>query len=352
MLSDGGRYSRRHLTNSLKLVAVPTGYLTIDLANTLYEPIGGAGGGTGGGTVPSNYLTLAAGDARYLQSFSVPAEYLTQTECDARYLLTVPAEYLTETEGDARYLLTVPAEYLTKTDGDTRYLQSVPAEYLTETAGDARYLLTVPAEYLTETEGDARYLQSVPAEYLTQTEGDSRYLLTVPAEYLTQTAGDARYLRTVPAEYLTETAGDARYLQSFTVPAEYLTQTEGDARYGGYIRPLINPNLGYIVMHQNAGFYDIIFATSTQPAGADYTIMLTAETTSLGDKYNLAYLFKQNTGFTVVSKDRNMAQGSSAVFTAPDYGMSLKDLGFDFLCVRKGVTFCHGSIARDGTIRS
>ena len=298
MLSDGGRYSRRHLTNSLKLVAVPTGYLTIDLANTLYEPIGGAGGGTGGGTVPSNYLTLAAGDARYLQSFSVPAEYLTQTECDARYLLTVPAEYLTETEGDARYLLTVPAEYLT------------------------------------------------------QTEGDSRYLLTVPAEYLTETAGDARYLRTVPAEYLTETAGDARYLQSFTVPAEYLTQTEGDARYGGYIRPLINPNLGYIVMHQNAGFYDIIFATSTQPAGADYTIMLTAETTSLGDKYNLAYLFKQNTGFTVVSKDRNMAQGSSAVFTAPDYGMSLKDLGFDLLCVRKGVTFCHGSIARDGTIRS
>ena len=80
--------------------------------------------------------------------------------------------------------------------------------------------------------------------------------------------------------------------------------------------------------------------------------MLTAETTSLGDKYNLAYLFKQSTGFTVVSKDRNMAQGSSAVFTAPDYGMSLKDLGFDFLCVRKGVTFCHGSIASDGTIRS
>ena len=79
--------------------------------------------------------------------------------------------------------------------------------------------------------------------------------------------------------------------------------------------------------------------------------MLTAETNTLDDKYNLAYFGKTTGGFTVVTKDRDMSGGSSVVFTAP-FGMSLKDLGFDYLCVRNGVIFCHGSVAADGTILS
>ena len=165
---------------------------------------------------------------------------------------------------------------------------------------------------------------------------------TGTTQYLTQAAGDARYLQsfTVPSTYLTQAQNDLRYLQ--TVPSGYQTTTENDTRYLRRREP------DYTVVHNATGFYEITFSSATQPIDASYVVLLSAETTALEDKFNLAYMAKAVTGFTVVAKDRDMTVGSSAVFTAP-FGMTLKDLGFNFLCIRKGDMFCQGSIASDGS---
>lgn len=88
-------------------------------------------------SIPSEYLTQAEGDARYLQSFTIPSEYLTQTEGDARYLqsFTIPEEYLTQTEGDARYIQTVPTYNLQDvTDNGASTTNSVLFSYAGKTA--------------------------------------------------------------------------------------------------------------------------------------------------------------------------------------------------------------------------
>ena len=101
----------------------------------------------------------------------------------------------------------------------------------------------------------------------------------------------------------------------------------------------------YTSSRTNTGQYYITFGSNNLPNSSNYTIIVTTERsegTSSGqvrDDYMYSYWDKTSTGFRVEISEQDNGG------TAGTY----RDCRFDFCCIKRGIIFCHGSVAGNGT---